>query len=142
MLDTAKRHGFHFDTAQMPLNVMDAHFRSFAQLVVPRLVTEGTGVLAMKTFGDHFVLASKTVEAMECLHYGLNLPVSVVITGIDNEDILNQAFNAVKSFKPMDEQQVAAILAKTQDAALTGKWEPFKTTSMFDGTAHHPEYLG
>ncbi|HLJ78153.1 MAG TPA: aldo/keto reductase [Acidobacteriaceae bacterium] len=142
MLDTAKRHGFHFDSAQMPLNVMDAHFRSFAQLVVPRLVAEGTGVLAMKTFGDHFVLASKTVEPMECLHYGLNLPVSVVITGIDNEDILNQAFNAVKTFKPMDEQQVAAILAKTQSAALTGKFEPFKTTTMFDGTAHHPEYLG
>lgn len=142
MLDVAKQHGFHFDAAQMPLNVMDAHFRSFAQLVVPKLVAEGTGVLAMKTFGDHFVLASKTAEPMECLHYGLNLPVSVLITGIDGQAILDQAFEAVKTFRPMDEQQVAAILAKTQDAALSGKCEPFKTTTYFDGTARHPEWLG
>ena len=81
MLDVAKKHSFHFDSAQMPLNVMDAHFRSFAQLVVPRLLAEGTGVLAMKTFGDSYILDSKTVEPIQCLHYGLNLPVSVVITG-------------------------------------------------------------
>jgi hypothetical protein len=142
MLDVAKRHGFHFDTAQMPLNVMDAHFRSFAQLVVPRLVAEGTGVLAMKTFGDHFILDSHTVEPIDCLHYGLNLPTSVVITGIDSDKIMDQAFSAVKSFRPMDVEQVAAILAKTQSAALSGKFEPFKTTPQFDGTAQHTEWLG
>ena len=142
MLDVARQHGFHFDAVQMPLNVMDAHFRSFTQLVLPRLVAEGTGVLAMKTFGDHYILDSKTVEPIECLHYGLNLPVSVVITGIDSDKVMDQAFDAVKTFQPMAEQQVAAILAKTQEAALTGKFERFKTSSEFDGTAHSPQFLG
>jgi hypothetical protein len=142
MLDVAKSHGFHFDTAQMPLNVMDAHFRSFAQLVVPRLLREGTGVLGMKCFGDHVILKSNTVEPIEALHYSLNLPVSVQITGIDNQKVLDQAFEAAKTFKPMDEQQVAALIAKTQKAALTGEFELFKTSSHFDSTAKNPEWLG
>lgn len=144
MLDVAKSHGFHFDTAQMPLNVMDAHFRSFAQLVVPRLVAEDTGVLAMKCFGgaDGVILKSKAIEPMECLHYSLNLPVSVVITGIDNQNVLDQAFNAAKSFRPMNEQQIATLIAKTQKPALTGEFELFKTSSHFDSTALHPQWLG
>lgn len=142
MLEVARQHGFHFDTAQMPLNAMDAHFRSFAQLVVPRMTEQGIGVLGMKCFGDSVILKSKTIEPIECLHYSLNLPVSVLITGIDNPQILDQAFAAVKTFRPMDEQEVAAILAKTQDVALSGRFELFKTTAHFDSTATHPEWLG
>lgn len=142
MLDVATSHGFHFDTAQMPLNVMDAHFRSFAQLVVPRLIREGTAVLAMKSFGDHAILKSNTVTPIEALHYSLNLPASVLITGIDNQQVMDQAFQAVKTFQPMDEQQLAALLAKTQKAALTGEFELFKTTAHFDSTAHNPQFLG
>ena len=142
MLDVAKAHGFHFDTAQMPLNVMDAHFRSFAQLVVPRLIREGTGVLGMKCFGDHFILQSNTATPLECLHYSLNLPVAVQITGIDNQQVMDQAFEAVKTFRRLDDQQLAQILNKTQKAALTGRFELFKTTSHFDGTAHNPQNLG
>ncbi len=144
MLDVAKRNGFHFDSAQMPLNVMDAHYRSFAQLVVPRLVAEGTAVLGMKMFGaaDAVILKSNTVKPMECLHYGLNLPTAVVITGIDSPEILDQAFAATRTFQPMNEQQVAALIAKTQQAALTGHYEMFKTTSHFDTTARNPKWLG
>ncbi|MFZ0629912.1 MAG: aldo/keto reductase [Acidobacteriaceae bacterium] len=142
MLDVAKSHGFHFDTAQMPINVMDAHFRSFAQLVVPRLVREDTALLGMKCFGDHFILQSNTATPIECLHYSLSLPVSVQITGIDNQQVLDQAFEAVKTFRPLDDQQLAAILNKTQQAAFTGRFELFKTTSNFDGTAHNPTWLG
>lgn len=144
MLQTAAKHGFHFDTAQMPLNVMDAHFRSFAQLVVPRLVEQQTGVLGMKTFGgaDGIILKTHTIEPLECLYYSLNLPTSVVITGIDNQKVLDQAFEAAKTFRPMDEQQVAALIAKTRPLALTGEYELFKTTSHFDTTAKHPDWLG
>ncbi len=144
MLDVAKRHGFHFDTVQMPLNVMDAHYRSFAQLVVPRLIADGTGVIGMKTFGsaNGVILKSNTATPMECLHYGLNLPTSVVVTGIDSPQILDQAFEATRTFEPMSEQQVAAILAKTQQAALTGHYELFKSTSHFDTTAKNPKWLG
>ena len=142
MLDAAKRHNFHFDAVQMPLNVMDAHFRSFAQEVVPVAVKEGVGVLGMKAFGDHFILESKTVTPIEGLHYCLNLPVSVQITGIDSPQILDQAFEAVRSFKPMSEPEVASLISKTSQAATEGKFELYKTTSHFDGTAHNPSVLG
>ena len=142
MLQVADQHGFHFDTVQMPINVMDAHFRSFAQQVMPVAVKQGVGVLAMKTFGDHYILDSKTVEPIEALHYSLSLPVSVVITGIDSPGILDQAVAAAKSFQPMSSTQVAALLERTREAASAGKYELFKTTSHFDGTAGNPKWLG
>jgi len=142
MFETADKHSFHFDTVQMPINVMDAHFRSFLNGVAPVAQERGTAILAMKTFGDHFILESKTVTPTEALHFGLNSPASVVITGIDSPAILDQAFQAVQSFRPMDQQQVAALLAKTKNAALTGKFELFKTSSHFDGTIRNPSWLG
>jgi len=144
MLEVAAKHGFHFDTVQMPLNVMDAHFRSFAYLVVPRAVEQGIGVLGMKSMGggDGIILKSRAVTPIECLHYALNLPTSVVITGIDKPEILDQALEAVRAFRPMAEPEVAALLAKTAEAARAGEYELFKTTAHFDTTARHAEWLG
>jgi aryl-alcohol dehydrogenase-like predicted oxidoreductase len=142
MLKVAVDHSFHFDAAQMPLNVMDAHFRSFAQLVVPELVRQGIGVLGMKSMGDGVILKSKTVSPMECLHYALSLPTSVVITGIDKPEILDQAIEAARTFTPMNQDQVAQLLAKTREVAMAGKYELFKTSSHFDSTAKHPDWLG
>jgi predicted aldo/keto reductase-like oxidoreductase len=142
MLQVAEQKKFHFDTVQMPLNVMDAHFRSFAHLVLPVALEQGIGVLGMKSMGDPFILQSKTVTPTECLHYAMNLPISVVITGIDKPEILDQAFEAARTFKPMSEEQVAALLAKTTQAAKTGQFELFKTSTHFDGTAHNPQWLG
>lgn len=144
MLEVAQKHGFHFDTAQMPLNVLDAHFRSFARSVVPQLVEQKIGVLGMKPFagGDGVVLKTKTVAAIDCLHYALSLPTSVVITGIDKQDVLEQAFEAAKTFKPMNEEQIAALLSKTREVAMTGQYELFKTSAHFDSTAQHPDWLG
>ena len=142
MLQVAEEHGFRFDTVQMPLNVMDAHFRSFAQMVLPELVKQGIGVLGMKSMGDGVILKSKTVSPVECLHYALNLPTSVVITGIDKPEILDQAFEATKSFQPMNREQVTQLLARTRDVARAGKYELFKTSSHFDSTAKHPDWLG
>jgi uncharacterized protein len=142
MFDVAKKHNFHFDTVQMPINVMDAHFRSFTNEVMPVALQQGTAVLAMKTFGDHFILDSKTVEPIEALHYGLTQPVSVVITGIDSPAILEQALTAARSFKPLSETQVSALLARTHDAASEGHYELFKTSNRYDGTAANPKWLG
>jgi aryl-alcohol dehydrogenase-like predicted oxidoreductase len=142
MFATADKHGFHFDTVQMPINVMDVHFRSFLNGVATVAQQHGTAILAMKTFGDPYILESKTVTPMEALHFGLNSPASVVITGIDSPAILDQAFEAVQSFRPMDQQQVAAILAKTKEAAMTGKFELFKTSSHYDSTIKNPSWLG
>jgi predicted aldo/keto reductase-like oxidoreductase len=142
MLEEAQAHDYHFASCQMPLNVMDANFRSFAHQVVPKLVEQGIGVLGMKPMGDGNVLKSNTVTPIECLHYALNLPTSVVITGCDNLDRVHQALEAARTFKPMSSEELAALLAKTKTDALTGRFEPFKTTSQFDGTAQNPQWLG
>jgi uncharacterized protein len=142
MLEVARKHGFHFDAVQMPLNVMDAHFRSFALEVVPVLNREGIAPLGMKCFGDHAILDSNTVKPVEALHYCLNLPIAVQITGIDSEQILNQALEAVRTFKPMSEAELASLLDRTSGAAQEGKYELYKTTANFDGTAHKPQFLG
>ena len=142
MLAVAKEHGFKFATAQMPLNVMDAHYRSFEQLVVPELVKQKIGILGMKSMANGIILKSKTVTPMECLHYAMNLPTSVVITGIDSMKILDQACEAAHNFRPLGEAQRRAILMKTAKAASKGKFELFKTTSIFDSTATNPDWLG
>jgi predicted aldo/keto reductase-like oxidoreductase len=142
MLEEAAAHDYHFDSCQMPLNVMDAHFRSFGHEVVPKLVAQGIAVLGMKPMGDGNVLKAGVVTPIECLHYALSLPTSVVINGCESVERVNQALEAARTFKPLTSEQVASLLEKTRTTALTGKYEPFKTTSMFDGTAHNPQWLG
>lgn len=142
MLEVAASEGFRFDAVQMPLNVMDAHYRSFAKLVLPELVKQNVGVLGMKSIANGILLRSNTVTPIECLHYALNLPTSVVITGIDSMEILDQAFEAVRTFQPMNEQQMQSLLTKTAEAASRGEFEPFKTSSIFDSTAQNPDWLG
>jgi predicted aldo/keto reductase-like oxidoreductase len=142
MLEKAKDHDFRFDTVQMPLNVMDPHFRSFEAHVLPLLVSESIGVLGMKSMGDAVLLKSKIVTPLECLHYALNLPTSVVITGIDSMNILEQAFEAARTFRPLTREEVTTLLARTLKAASNGEYELFKTSSHFDSTAMNPQWLG
>lgn len=142
MLAVAEQNGFTFDAVQMPLNVMDAHYRSFEKKVLPELVKRKIGVLAMKSMGNGTLLHSGVVTPMECLHYALKLPASVVITGIDSMEILDQAFEAARTFGTLDEERREALLDKTASAALEGTFEPFKNTTLFDATAMNPQWLG
>ena len=142
MLDTAFAHGFTFDSVQMPLNVMDAHYRSFEKEVLPVLVQHGIAVLGMKPMAAGNALRSGKVSAVECLRYALNLPTSVVITGIDSMAILQQALEAARTFRPLTQDEVAELLARTNEVATTGEFEPFKTTLDFDATTSNPEWLG
>jgi len=141
-LEVAREHGFTFDTVQMPLNVMDAHYRSFEKLVLPELVKQNIGVLGMKSMANGIILKSGTVTAVECLNYALSLPTSVVISGCDSMEVLEQALEVARTFRPMSASQVQAILAKTKAAAAHGEFELFKTTSIFDSTATNPDWLG
>ena len=141
MLDLAEKNHFHFDTVQMPLNVMDAHYRSFQHQVLPVLLSRQIGVLGMKSIGSGEILRSHAVTPIECLHYALNLPTSVVINGIDSVKLLDQAFEAASTFHPMSEEEVAALLYKTAALAAAGEYEPFKTGQKYDSTAQHPLYL-
>ena len=142
MLETCLAHNFTPVTVQMPLNVMDAHYHSFQKKVLPELVKHGIAPLAMKSMGSPYILRSKTVTPMECLHYAMNLPVAVVITGCDSMPILEQALHAARTFRPLSDREVAAILAKTAKAASAGRYELYKSSEHFDSTAKNPQWLG
>jgi aryl-alcohol dehydrogenase-like predicted oxidoreductase len=141
-LKVADRHKFQFDTVQMPVNVMDYHFRSFSNEVLPELTRRNIGVLGMKSIGDTVILKSGIVTALECLQYSLSRPVSVQITGIDKPEFLDQAIEAARTYDKVSEKQMADILNRTKEHALEGKWELFKTSPIFDSTAAHTEWLG
>jgi predicted aldo/keto reductase-like oxidoreductase len=142
MLETAATHQFHFDAVQMPLNAMDAHYESFGQKVLPVLVKNEIGVLGMKPMGAGLLLRSNTLSPVECLHFAMNLPTSVVITGCESLANVQQALDAARSFKPLSSAEVAALLARTEQAARNGQFEGYKTTNNFDGTIHNPQWLG
>ncbi len=142
MFEVADQHGFHFDTVQMPLNVMDAHYDSFEQHVLPIALAHGTAVLGMKTFGDDFILKSGAATPTEMLHYAMGLPTALQVCGIDHAPILQQALDAVRTYAPMTPEQRAAILAKTAKVAADGSTERYKVSEQFDGTVHNPHWLG
>ncbi len=142
MLELARKNDFQFDTVQMPVNVMDAHFRSFTRLVIPEARKMGVAILAMKSLGAGVILKSKAVTAIECLCYTLSQPVAVAITGIDSQQVLDQAVELATGFEPLTQAEISAILDKTVAPAARGEYELFKTSSHFDSTAQHPEWLG
>src|ERR1700676_3997522 len=100
MLDVAAEHKLHFDSWQMPLNVLAYHFRRFTPQVVPRLVKEGSAGLGMKTIAFGNVVKAGVATPIECLHYALNLPTSVVINGCDSMERLDHAFQRAPPFNP------------------------------------------
>jgi predicted aldo/keto reductase-like oxidoreductase len=142
MLEVADEHGFRWDTAQMPINVMDAHFRSFEKRVLPELNRRNMGALAMKSMGDGKILESRSVKPLECLRYALSRPVSVVITGIDRLELIDQAFEAVRTYQELDGSQIEDILSRTAPLAARGEFEPFKIDVTFDSTAKHQDWMG
>jgi predicted aldo/keto reductase-like oxidoreductase len=142
MLEAAAAHQFHFDAVQMPLNAMDAHYESFGQKVLPVLVKNEIGVLGMKPMGAGLLLRSNTLSPVECLHFAMNLPTSVVITGCESLANVQQALDAARSFKLFTAAETAAMLPRTEQAARNGQFEGYKTTNNFDGTIHNPQWLG
>ena len=142
MIELAGRHGFTFDTVQMPVNLFDAHYKSFAAQVIPVANAHDMGVLAMKTFGDRNLVETGLVDPIDMLHYSMHLPTSVVITGIDKPEILDQAIEAATTFQPLSDDAVDALLAKTAEAARDGQLERYKTSRFFDSTFQNPSWLG
>jgi aryl-alcohol dehydrogenase-like predicted oxidoreductase len=145
MFEVADRHGFHFDSAQMPVNIVDAQFDSFLRGVVPVAVAHGTGVLAMKTFGDPFIFQAATQTGIatpeQMIHFSMSQPVSVVVCGCDTLPILQQALAAARSYVPMDEPAQQALLARAADIAAGGRNELYKISHHFDGTVQNPQWL-
>ena len=141
MFQIAAQHNFHFDTVQMPVNVMDAHFDSFQQMIFPIAQQQKTAVLAMKTFGDTFIVDTKIVPPIDMLHYGMSQPVALVVTGCDRMPILEQALEAVRTYQPMSASDQQALLARTAEIGASGKTEKYKVSHHFDSTMQHPGFL-
>jgi predicted aldo/keto reductase-like oxidoreductase len=142
MLDVARQQGFRFDSVQMPINVLDAHYRSFERDVIPVALQDGTAILGMKPMGAGLILESGAASADECLRYAMSVPgVTVTITGCDSQGVLEQALSIASDFHPMSDADRENLLARTADAAQGGKWEKFKTTHQFDGTVQHVRWL-
>jgi aryl-alcohol dehydrogenase-like predicted oxidoreductase len=142
MLEVAAAHKFHFDSAQMPVNILDAQFRSFSHQVIPKLVEQGIAVLGMKPMASGEIPRNGIATAVECLHYALSMPTSVVITGCESVERVDQALEAARTFKPLSQSEISALMARTREASLSGKYELFKTSTRFDGTARNPQWMG
>jgi predicted aldo/keto reductase-like oxidoreductase len=142
MIETADKHGFTFDTVQMPVNALDEHYDSFGQKVIPVAQKHGMAVLGMKPLSNGAILKTRTVTAVEALHYAMSVPVTVTITGCDSMQVLEQALGVARNFKPLDEQQKMAILQKTAPVGMAGKFEAYKSSQIYDGTANNPQWLG
>ena len=125
----------------MPLNVMDAHYESFEKKSC-RARKSRYRRAGDEADGESFYSRKPDGNSLECLHYALNLPASVVITGCDSIRILDQALSAARSFRPMKSNEIESVLAKTAQAARLGKYELYKTSQSFDGTSRNSEWLG
>jgi uncharacterized protein len=142
MIETADKHGFTFDTVQMPVNALDEHYNSFGQKVIPAAQKRGMAIMGMKPLSNGAILKTKTISAVEALHYAMSVPVTVTITGCDSLPILEQALSLARNFKPLDEQQKIAVLQKTAPVAMAGKFEAYKSSQIYDGTINNPQWLG
>jgi uncharacterized protein len=141
MFEVAARRNFHFDTVQMPVNIMDAHHDSFQDVIFPIAQQQETAVLAMKTFGDTFILDSHVAQPIEMLHYSMSQPVAVVITGCDRLPILQQALDAVRTYQPIPPAGQQTLLARSAAIGQTGKTERYKVSTHFDSTVQNPQWL-
>lgn len=142
MLRVADEHGFAFDTVQMPLNVLDAHHDSFERNVLPVLVQKDIGIIGMKPMADARIVRQGIASPEECLGYAMSLPASVVVTGCDSVERVEQALRVARAFQPFPEARVDELLARTAPAGQGGANELYKTTEDYDGTTQNPHWLG
>lgn len=145
LLRLAEQNNFKFDTGMITLNVMDAHFKSFAKKVLPILHEQGTAILAFKSlaagrfFAPDNILERIQLTREDCLRYVMSLPVSVVISGMDNLQMLKENVETARRFRPLADEERYAILARTVEPARGGKYEWFKTEEGLGWTKAHPE---
>jgi aryl-alcohol dehydrogenase-like predicted oxidoreductase len=127
-------HDYPFDTVQMPLNCFDATYRSFEQRVLPVVLKRGIAPLGMKSLcggGQPIVKGVVTLE--EALRYAMSLPAATTISGIDSLQVLRQNLAIARGFKPMTQEEMAALRKRCAPAAGDGHLELFKSTMKYDG---------
>jgi aryl-alcohol dehydrogenase-like predicted oxidoreductase len=127
------RHDFPFDTVQMPLNCLDATFRSFEQQVLPEANRRGMAVFGMKSLGGSGEIVKwGAATPAEALRYAMSLPVSTTISGIESPDVLDQNLGVARGFEPMSPAEMQALRERCRTYAADGRAELFKTTKQYD----------
>jgi predicted aldo/keto reductase-like oxidoreductase len=142
-LQMLARHAW--DTAQMPINVCDHHYRSFAREVVPEANRRGIAPIGMKSLGgggDHkgrFVVA-KVCTVEEALTYALTQPIASLVVGIDSMEVLKQDLAIARAFQPLDRAGLEKLVGRVKEVAADGRHERFKSTQLFDGEYHRKQH--
>ena len=133
-----------WDTAQMPINVMDAHYRSFQKDVVPVCLRKDVGVIGMKSLAGGSprgrIPTATGVTAQECIRYALSLPIASLVVGINCMEDLKQDVGIARGFQPMPDGQRTALLERVREEAADGRHELFKSTQTFDGPHHRRQH--
>jgi len=125
---------------QMPINALDAHFRSFQDALMPVCREHGIGVIGMKALAGGALPAQLGVDAQLCRRYSLSLPISTLVCGITSRDELHQDLAVARDFKPLQQGEIDALLARVEEPADTGKYERFKTVPYFGDSYHHAQH--
>ncbi len=121
--------GFDWETVQMPINVLDHHYRSFTQQIIPLLTERNIGIIGMKSAASGAIVKNNIATIEECLRFAMGMPVATVVSGISTLEHLEQNIGIANNFKPMTETEIAALLEKTYDEAQGGKHEWYKDKS-------------
>jgi uncharacterized protein len=133
-----------WDSAQMPINVLDAHYRSFQQEVVPVCLQKKVGVIGMKGLAGGYpqgtLLEEVGLTATECYRYALSLPITSQVVGITSMEQLKEDIALARDFTPMSKQDQHALIARVKDVAGDGRFETFKSTKQFDGSHHRKQH--
>jgi uncharacterized protein len=135
---------FDWDTSQMPINVMDTHYRSFLKEVVPVCQERGVGVIGMKSLGGGrpagIIPSEAGVPAETCIRYALSQPLSTLVVGMKSMEDLKQNVNIARNFSPMPDDEQATLLAEVKEVAEDGRYERFKSSKQFDGPHHRKQH--
>lgn len=132
---------FEWTSVLMPLNVMDAHFRSFQKQVLPVLLRRNIAPLGMKSLGGNGSIVTKAgISPQDAIRYVLSLPIASLVSGIDSEKVLDQNLAIVRNFQPMSDAELQKLEARTKEMAGDGRYELFKTSKSFDGPVHRKQH--
>lgn len=134
-------HDFEWDTCQMPINVADAHYRSFQQEILPQLNRRGIAPIGMKSLGGAGqIVKGLKLSAQQCRRYALSQSISTLVCGIESMDNLEQDVAIARDFTPMSEAEQEELLAAIATESGDGRYEWFKSTQHYDSQYHREQH--
>ena len=135
------RHEFPWSTVQMPVTVLDRHYKSFIDTVLPEAQRRGIGVIGMKALGGRAQFLSHAgVSLEECLRFALSQPISTLVSGMTTVEEVAQNTEVARRFAPMTGEEQAALLERVRPVAADGRFEYYKSTQHFDSVVHRDQH--